>query len=143
MIVETKAVTMAVRTATRIVPAVPESQDSLLRPREVGCVVLPSNVSVASSPADTFSYNKLLLLNRMMLTRVVWRDWGEVSGERLEPGSYSGSTCWNNVNGRRSRVGVEDLPLLRRERKDFEVTAMSPEIAVLPPRLIGSRTSEI
>jgi hypothetical protein len=81
MIVETKAVTIAVRTAMRIVPAMPESQDSFLPPKLVAKVDLPSGVSVESSPADTFSYRRLLLLKRMMLARVVRRELGGVSAD--------------------------------------------------------------
>jgi hypothetical protein len=81
MIVETKAVTIAVRTATRIVPAVPErKEDSFLRPELVGSVDLSPSVSVESSPADTFSYKRLLLLKRMMLARADCREEGEALG---------------------------------------------------------------
>ena len=64
MRVESRAVTIAVTTATRIVLTVREqNQDSGLLPELVGGVRLSSGVSVASS--DTFSYKTLLLLNRM------------------------------------------------------------------------------
>lgn len=65
--VEMKAVTIAVKMAIKIVPIGEKSQDSFLRPKLVGIVDLPTRLSAASSPADTFSYNWLLLLKRMML----------------------------------------------------------------------------
>jgi hypothetical protein len=57
MMVETKAVTIAVKMAIKIVPIGEKSQDSFLRPKLVGIFDLPTRLSAASSPAETFSYN--------------------------------------------------------------------------------------